>query len=45
MITGTVMFVNNYDGTNDGQSEEDLEAALLKSMEETKKEKRRLRSF
>ncbi|MDM5333864.1 hypothetical protein QUF56_11555 [Ureibacillus composti] len=45
MITGTVMFVNNYDGTNDGQSEEDLEAALLKSMEETKKEKKKVEEF
>ncbi|MFJ8236129.1 hypothetical protein ACIQ34_10320 [Ureibacillus sp. NPDC094379] len=45
MITGTIVFVKNYDGTNDGHSEEDLEAALLKSMEETKKEKKKVEEF
>ncbi|MBM7608446.1 hypothetical protein JOD29_001691 [Lysinibacillus composti] len=45
MITGTIMFVKNYDGTNDGQSEEDLEAAIQKSMDETKKEKKKVEEF
>ena len=45
MITVTIVFVKNYDGINDGHSEEDLEAALLKSMEETKKEKKKVEEF